>query len=43
LCSDVAAVAAHVPFLCDIRRATRVTDAMPYEEIGRYLAELFRR
>jgi cephalosporin-C deacetylase len=35
---DVAAVVAHVPFLCDIRRASRITDAMPYKEIGRYLA-----
>lgn len=36
--SDVAAVVAHVPFLCDIRRATRITDAMPYKELGQYLA-----
>jgi cephalosporin-C deacetylase-like acetyl esterase len=35
---DVAAVVAHVPFLCDIRRASRITDAMPDKEIGRYLA-----
>ena len=35
---DIAAVIAHVPFLCDIRRASRVTDAMPYKEIGQYLA-----
>ena len=35
---DVAAVVAHVPFLCDIRRASRITDAHPYKEIGRYLA-----
>ncbi|GAA3409243.1 acetylxylan esterase [Streptosporangium vulgare] len=35
---DVAAVVAHVPFLSDIRRASRITDAMPYKEIGRYLA-----
>lgn len=35
---DVAAVAAHVPFLCDVRRASRITDAAPYKEIGRYLA-----
>jgi cephalosporin-C deacetylase len=35
---DVAAVVGHVPFLCDIRRASRITDAMPFKEIGRYLA-----
>lgn len=35
---DIAAVVAHVPFLCDIRRASRITDAMPYKELGRYLA-----
>jgi cephalosporin-C deacetylase len=35
---DLAAVVAFVPFLCDIRRASRITDAMPYKEIGRYLA-----
>jgi cephalosporin-C deacetylase len=35
---DVAAVIAHVPFLCDIRRATRITDGLPYKEIGKYLA-----
>lgn len=35
---DIAVVVAHVPFLCDIRRASRITDAMPYKEIGRYLA-----
>ena len=26
------------PFLCDIRRATLITDAEPYAEIGGYLA-----
>jgi cephalosporin-C deacetylase len=36
--SDVAAVVAHVPFLCDIRHATRITDAAPYHEVVRYLA-----
>lgn len=36
--TDVAAVAAHVPFLCDIRRATQVTNNEPYYEITRYLA-----
>lgn len=38
LVPDLAAVAAYVPFLCDFRRATVVTDADPYKEIGRYLA-----
>lgn len=36
--TDVAAVVAHVPFLCDIRRATRITNGTPYHELGRYLA-----
>jgi cephalosporin-C deacetylase len=36
--TDIAAAVAHVPFLCDIRRASRITDANPYKEIGRYLA-----
>jgi cephalosporin-C deacetylase len=36
--TDLAAAVAHVPFLCDIRRASRITDANPYKEIGRYLA-----
>lgn len=35
---DIAAVVAHVPFMSDIRRASRITDAAPYKEIGRYLA-----
>ncbi|MFF7209069.1 acetylxylan esterase [Streptomyces sp. NPDC008238] len=34
----VHALVAHVPFLCDFPRATVVTDADPYREIGRYLA-----
>lgn len=36
--TDVAAVIAHVPFLCDVRRATRITNSTPYLELGRYLA-----
>lgn len=35
---DITAVVAHVPFMSDIKRATRITDALPYKEIGRYLA-----
>jgi len=38
LVPGLAAVAAYVPFLCDFRRATVITDADPYKEIGRYLA-----
>jgi len=38
LVPDLAAVAAYVPFLCDFRRASVITDADPYKEIGRYLA-----
>ncbi|WP_396598700.1 acetylxylan esterase [Frigoribacterium sp. R86507] len=38
LVPDLAAVAAYVPFLCDFRRATVITDADPYKEVGRYLA-----
>jgi len=34
----VAALHAQSPFLCDIRRATRITDAAPYHEIAAYLA-----
>jgi len=34
----VAALHAQAPFLCDIRRATRITDALPYNEIAGYLA-----
>jgi cephalosporin-C deacetylase len=36
--TDIAAVAAFVPFLCDFPRATRITDAYPYREIADYLA-----
>jgi cephalosporin-C deacetylase len=35
---SVAALHAQAPFLCDIRRATRITDADPYHEIAAYLA-----
>jgi cephalosporin-C deacetylase len=38
LVPDLAAVAAYVPFLCDFQRATVITDADPYKEVGRYLA-----
>jgi len=38
LMPDVAALVAKVPFLCDFARATVITDADPYKEIGRYLA-----
>ena len=34
----VAALHAQSPFLCDIRRATRITDSTPYREISAYLA-----
>lgn len=37
LAQQVAAVLAHVPFLCHFRRASEITDEMPYKEIGRYL------
>jgi cephalosporin-C deacetylase len=37
LAPDVAAAVAHVPFLCNFRRATEITDAMPYREIAEYL------
>jgi cephalosporin-C deacetylase len=37
LAPNVAALLAHVPFLCDFRRATEITDAMPYNEIATYL------
>ncbi|GGZ08429.1 acetylxylan esterase [Streptomyces nitrosporeus] len=37
LVPDLAAVAPDVPFLCDFPRATRMTDRMPYREIGDYL------
>lgn len=35
---EVAALYAQAPFLCDIRRATRITDAAPYRELAEYLA-----
>jgi cephalosporin-C deacetylase len=38
LVPDVAALHAQAPFLCDIQRATRITDADPYHEIAGYLA-----
>ncbi|HEX6452959.1 MAG TPA: alpha/beta fold hydrolase [Trebonia sp.] len=34
----VAALYAQAPLLCDIRRATRITDAVPYHELAAYLA-----
>jgi cephalosporin-C deacetylase len=34
---DIAAAAAFVPFLCDIRRAVQITDAYPYREVADYL------
>ena len=34
----VAALYAQAPFLSDIRRATRITDAAPYHELAAYLA-----
>jgi cephalosporin-C deacetylase len=37
LSSQVSALLAHVPFLCHFRRASEITDAMPYGEIGKYL------
>ena len=36
LVPDLAAVMPDVPFLCHYRRATHMTDAMPYNEIARY-------
>lgn len=38
LVPDLAAVAPDVPFLCDIRRATTITDSDPYGEVVRYCA-----
>lgn len=35
---DVGAAVSLVPFLCDIRRATTITDAYPYKEIATYLS-----
>jgi cephalosporin-C deacetylase len=37
LAPNVAAAVAHVPFMCHYRRATEITDAMPYREIAEYL------
>jgi len=36
LVPDLAAVVADVPFLCQFRRATEITDSDPYKEIARY-------
>lgn len=38
LVPDLAAVYVQAPFLCDIRRATRITSTAPYSEIVGYLA-----
>jgi len=38
LVPDLFAVMPDVPFLCNFRRATDITDANPYHEITRYLA-----
>lgn len=38
LATDLAGVFVQAPFLCDIRRATLITDTDPYHEISRYLA-----
>ncbi|MDH6235559.1 acetylxylan esterase [Cryobacterium sp. CG_9.6] len=38
LVPEVAAVVARVPFLCDFARASVITDAHPYRELGVYLA-----
>jgi len=38
LVPDVAAVVARVPFLCDFARASVITDAHPYRELGDYLS-----
>jgi cephalosporin-C deacetylase len=37
LVPDLAALYAQAPLLCDIRRATLITDAAPYGEISGYL------
>lgn len=37
LATDVGAVVAHVPFLCDIARAVVITDAKPFGEVVEYL------
>jgi len=39
LVPDLAAVVARVPFPCDFPRASVVTDALPYKELGQYLAK----
>ncbi len=36
LVPDVSAVLPDVPFLCHFRRATEITDALPYQEISEY-------
>jgi cephalosporin-C deacetylase len=38
LVPDLAALYVQAPFLCDIRRATMITDAEPYSELVEYLA-----
>ena len=38
LVPDLAAVVARVPFLCDFPRASVITDALPYRELGQYLS-----
>ena len=38
LVTDLSAVVARVPFLCDFPRASVITDALPYKELGQYLA-----
>jgi cephalosporin-C deacetylase len=38
LSDKLAAAIAYVPFLCDIRRATEITDADPYGELIRYMS-----
>ncbi|MBG6212485.1 MAG: acetylxylan esterase [Cryobacterium sp.] len=38
LVPELAAVVARVPFLCDFPRASVITDALPYRELGQYLA-----
>ncbi|WP_318011414.1 acetylxylan esterase [Actinotalea sp. M2MS4P-6] len=39
LVPQVRAVAAHVPFLCDIARAITITDAAPFSEVRAYLSQ----
>ncbi|BBA95854.1 putative acetyl xylan esterase [Actinacidiphila reveromycinica] len=38
LVPDLVAVAPDVPFLCDLPRAVRITDAFPYREVASYLS-----